>query len=94
MPRSKGRTGRPYRRLREYIRRTQPFCHVCGDPIPQDAAYPDPLSFTVDHIEPLSHGGEPLNRHNAAAAHHACNSRRRNGSRRQPGVTPTNSRDW
>jgi len=48
-------------------------CHICRKQIPRRAKYPDPLSPSIDHLVPLSRGGEdePAN---VAAAHVVCNS--------------------
>lgn len=53
-------------------------CNICGGPIPQDAAYPDPLSAQVDHVVPLSQGGDH-SYENVAAAHMRCNLAKRGG---------------
>ena len=88
-----GRKGRPWRRARERVRRTQDVCHICGEFIDKSLQWPHPQSFSVDHIEPLS-----LNPHlardpaNLAAAHLGCNSKKGNGTRR-PAPQPT-SRAW
>lgn len=80
-PRSKGRTGRPWRRLRSLVQLTEPNCWLCGLEIDADRGYPDPWSFSVDHVVPLSLGGAPLERGNARAAHLRCNMRRRRNRR-------------
>lgn len=59
-------------RDRAYIRRTRPPCGICGDPIDYTLAHPDPMSYVVDHIVPLNHGG-PDTRENKQAAHRSCN---------------------
>lgn len=47
-------------------------CHLCDEAIPQAAAWPDPLSLSIDHVIPLSKGGlhDPSN---VKAAHLRCN---------------------
>lgn len=81
---SPGLNGHRYRQLREHVKSTQNICWICGDPIPRDVQWPDPLSFSLDHVAPrqqrpdLAH--DPRN---AKAAHLGCNSRRGNGSRRR-----------
>lgn len=98
-----GVNGRPYQRLRDHISQRDKECGVCGDPIPQAARYPDPLSFSLDHITPRSLGGDPLDPANARGAHLICNSRRGNGhstrrgrrrQRRRTAGEPIRSRDW
>lgn len=63
-------------RDRDRIRRTQPDCHICGRPIDYTLRTPDPYSFEVDHVIPLSKGGRD-DITNKAAAHRTCNSTKR-----------------
>ena len=53
------------------------LCQVpgCGEPISRDVVHPDPLSASVDHIVPLSLGGDDT-ASNKRAAHLICNMRR------------------
>lgn len=51
-------------------------CHLCGDPIDPDCRYPNPLYGTVDHVVPLAKGGTHT-LDNVKAAHHVCNSTKR-----------------
>ena len=48
-------------------------CQLCGDPVSPDAAWPDPMCKSIDHIQPISLGGahDPSN---AQLAHLRCNS--------------------
>ena len=76
-PRSKGRTGRPWRRMRQLVlERDQWTCQICYQPIPRDVPYPSPHSAAVDHLVPISMGGAPLTMSNLRASHMACNSSR------------------
>lgn len=59
-------------RHRRIIAQDQPPCHICHEPINYDAHYLDPLSFTIDHIQPRNRGG-PDTLDNLAAAHRKCN---------------------
>lgn len=91
MPRSKGRTGRPWRRACDRIRRLRLPCHLCGQPIQYDTPHkPDctgprcpgcnPWGFTVDHIDAVSTlpDNDPRLRdpHYLRPAHRTCNSSR------------------
>lgn len=59
-------------RHRAQIRRTQPPCGICGQPIDYTLHWRDPMSFVVDHIHPLNKGGtDTLD--NKQAAHRTCN---------------------
>lgn len=50
-------------------------CHLCGEGISRDLAWPHPMSASMDHIIPLSRGGSHT-RENVAAAHLVCNLRK------------------
>jgi 5-methylcytosine-specific restriction endonuclease McrA len=91
MARSPGRTGHRWRRLVTHVQRRADPCWLCGHPIDWDAEPRTPKSFSVDHIVPLSLGGDPLDPANAATAHYGCNSARQNKT-----VTPRppTSRAW
>lgn len=52
-------------------------CSICGQPIDLEARYPDPGCITIDHVRPLSKGGEHSYA-NTALAHYSCNSRKNN----------------
>lgn len=47
-------------------------CGICGEPIPDDVDYFHPLYMNVDHIVPLSKGGEHSYA-NCQPAHASCN---------------------
>jgi 5-methylcytosine-specific restriction endonuclease McrA len=86
MPRSKGRTGRPWRRIREQVLAASTICHLCGH------AGAD----TVDHVIPVSKlpHNHPLVRDpaNLRPAHRSCNSAK--GAGRKPTPKPQTSRNW
>lgn len=68
-------------------------CHLCGQPIDYTLKWPDPMSFTVDHIKPrLTHPHLINDPANCAPAHGKCNSSKRD----RPAVPPigNNSRTW
>lgn len=52
-------------------------CHLCGGQIPKNAVWPDLMYPTIDHIVPLSEGGEHSYA-NVAAAHFSCNAAKSN----------------
>ncbi|SDN18041.1 HNH endonuclease [Streptomyces wuyuanensis] len=76
------RNGRPYRRLCDQQRAMRYPCWICGGAIDYsltgEAAQRAPLSFTLDHLVPLSRGGDLLDPANARSAHRRCNGRRGN----------------
>lgn len=60
------------KKFRKIVAADEPPCHICGGQILYDAHYLDPLSFTIDHIQPVKRGG-PDTLDNIAAAHRKCN---------------------
>lgn len=72
---ARGRSGARWRALREQIKARRDPCWWCGQPIDYDAAYPQPDSFTVDHVKPLSRHPELAeDPTNLVAAHARCNN--------------------
>jgi 5-methylcytosine-specific restriction endonuclease McrA len=57
-------------------RATRAACAICGQPIDYTIAWPDPMSFVVDHIIPIAKGG-PHTFDNTQPAHAGCNSTKR-----------------
>jgi 5-methylcytosine-specific restriction endonuclease McrA len=94
VPRSLGRTGYAWRQARKRVLVPGCVCHLCGHPIDLtirwDPDHPDTGYGTVDHIVPLSRGGDPLDPNNQAPAHYGCNSRKGN----RPTVRRVTSRRW
>ena len=97
MPRSKGRTGRPWRRLAAQVRARaangEP-CWLCGHPIDLTLPWRDPQSFTVDHARSLATGGAPRDPDNLRPSHRLCNARKGDGTRRRSQPLARTSRAW
>lgn len=53
------------------------LCRLCQTPIPREAMLPNPLFGTIDHVHPVSLGGEHR-WDNVQAAHLGCNCRKGN----------------
>lgn len=53
------------------------ICWVCDFPVSPDTKYPNPACPSVDHVTPLSLGGDHT-LENSRLAHFSCNSRRGN----------------
>ncbi|MEA1795126.1 HNH endonuclease [Rhodococcus qingshengii] len=87
-PRSKGRTGRPYRRAVERVKRRSQVCWLCNEAIDMSLKWPDPMSFSADHVESVKslppNDPKLTDPKNLMPAHLSCNSRRGDGSREAP----------
>lgn len=60
----------------EIFERDEWTCGICGDAVDRTLLHPDPGSPSLDHVVPLSRGGEH-SRANVQLAHHGCNSGKR-----------------
>ncbi len=104
-----GRSGGTWRRKKAMFRRRCERdnlpCALCDKPIDYTLAWPDPMSFTVDHIIPVSllpPGDRRLEDMTLfQPAHSSCNIRRGNGTRvKKPKLSiewspdQASSRDW
>lgn len=64
--------------LQSVCRRDGWICGLCGQRINRKLKYPDPLSASIDHIVPLSDGGQHIEK-NVQCAHLKCNVRKQAG---------------
>ena len=63
-------------RDRQRVAAGKPNCYLCGLPIDYTLRTPHPMSYELDHIEPIARGGiDHIS--NKAASHRACNSKKR-----------------
>ena len=53
------------------------LCGICEKPVDPELRYPDPMSASLDHVEPLSLGGTHT-RENVRCSHLTCNVARGN----------------
>lgn len=62
-----------------WAKTTMPWvCHLCDQPIPVDVVLPHPLSYSLDHIQPVRMRPDlALAPSNVAPSHHRCNSYRK-----------------
>lgn len=88
------RGGRPYRRLAAKVKREQRVCWLCGLAIDPELVSPHPMSFTLDHVIPVSMGGALSDPDNARAAHRLCNMKRGTGRGRKPVTPDDRSSTW
>ena len=61
-----------YNYYRDKMKALQPPCALCGLPINYELKHPNPWSFTIDHIIPISKGGT-TDEGNLQPAHFKCN---------------------
>lgn len=77
-----GRDDPRYLAARKELKKYGRPCHLCGYPIDQQLKWPDPGSWTCDHIIPTSRlaPDDPRQWHisNLAGAHNYCNISRNN----------------
>jgi 5-methylcytosine-specific restriction endonuclease McrA/predicted nucleic acid-binding Zn ribbon protein len=59
----------------EVFHRDDWTCQLCGEPVKRDKKVPDPLAPVIDHIIPISKGGQHTVR-NVQCAHFICNGYR------------------
>lgn len=59
----------------EILERDGWMCHICGGKIEKGLSFPDRMHFAMDHVLPLSMGGDDAP-WNVAAVHAVCNSRK------------------
>lgn len=91
------RSSRRYRKLVANLRALRHPCHICGDPIDYNLEYPDPRSFSADHIRPFStHPHLREDPSNLEAAHLECNRGNPSGAPvpHDPQPLGPGSRDW
>ena len=62
-----------YKKAKKIIFASQTVCGICGRPVDFGKKFPDPWSATVDHIVPISKGGNPADIANMQLAHLQCN---------------------
>jgi hypothetical protein len=96
-----GRNTQAYRRAAATLRNLHLDCWLCQTPIDYTLTWPNPWSFSLDHITPLDAGGSLLNPDNHAAAHLRHNTQRGAAyvnQKRRAGIQPqpprTHSRTW
>ncbi len=85
------RSSRAWRRAKAQVFAAQRVCHLCGRRPDFTKTAPHPDSPSVDHVEPVSHGGALTARANLKLACLGCNKRK--GTRARP-AEPRPSREW
>ena len=62
-----------FKKAKKIIYASQSNCAICGRAVDFDKKFPDPWSATLDHIIPISKGGDPASLENLQLAHLQCN---------------------
>lgn len=62
-----------YEKAKKIIYASQSNCAICGRAVDFNRRFPDPWSATLDHIIPISKGGDPASLENLQLAHLQCN---------------------
>ena len=62
-----------FERNKKRILKTKHTCGICGQDVDKTLTYPHPLSPVIDHIIPVSKGGDPSNLSNLQLSHMGCN---------------------
>lgn len=71
---------------------TLAVCWLCREPIDMELPPLHGKAFTLDHLVPISRGGDMDGE--ARPAHRSCNSGRGDGRKRKRGATPPTLLDW
>lgn len=72
----RGALSEPYT-TEEIAERDGFICGLCSEPVVMSTPYPDPWSPSIDHIRPLSRGGDDT-KANVQLAHRFCNTSKGN----------------
>jgi 5-methylcytosine-specific restriction endonuclease McrA len=84
MPRSKGRTGRPWQRIRQHVIDTSDgICAWCHRPVDRTLPGTHPWGPTADHIIELDRGGPERDPANLQLMHRRCNNAKEAARRRR-----------
>lgn len=73
---SPGRSGTQWLKVQAQVYEEETHCWWCRQWVDQSLSRRHPMSRTVDHINELWQGGDPLDRSNLRLAHRRCNSRK------------------
>jgi 5-methylcytosine-specific restriction endonuclease McrA len=89
-----------YNRNRKRILANHDVCAICGGPVDKDLPKYHPMSAEIDHIIPISKGGDPVAIENMQLTHRKCNRDKSDklpsalAKRRETGVDPKGWLKW
>ncbi|MHC3474685.1 HNH endonuclease [Streptomyces sp. 7R007] len=87
---AQARSGRPWLRLQAQVYAEETECWICRAYVDQSLpGTTHPMARTVDHVQPLWLGGDPLDRANLRLAHRRCNTIRNNQLRARKRPRPS-----
>ncbi|MCL2492520.1 MAG: HNH endonuclease [Clostridiales bacterium] len=65
-----------YERNRRKLLANEDVCAICGQPVDKTLPASDLMSAAIDHIIPVSKGGDPVALENLQLTHRKCNRRK------------------
>ena len=81
---SKGRAGTAWWKVQAQVYAEETHCWWCGEWVDQSLdGRTHPMGRTVDHVQEMWQGGDPLDRANCRLAHRRCNTAKSNRVRAQ-----------
>lgn len=81
---SKGRAGTAWWKVQAQVYAEETDCWWCGKYVDQSLdGRTHPMGRTVDHVQEMWQGGDPLDRANCRLAHRRCNTAKSNQLRAQ-----------
>ncbi|MFI1913468.1 HNH endonuclease [Nocardia sp. NPDC020380] len=80
------------RERRKLEKRLPAPCAWCGKTVEPGIDYRDPMAFELDHIIPVSLGGDPFDPNNHQIMHKSCNASKGNRTDKMPPLRA--SREW
>lgn len=93
MKRRANSNGTRWRAVRARVLREEDICWICGHHVDKTLRTPHPLSPEVDHVDPVSKGGDLWSRDGLRLSHRRCN--RAKSDKSAPAVMPDPvSRVW
>ena len=94
--RGRGRSGRPWERMKARVRAEETHCAWCGEWVDQTLGGNDLDGPVIDHIVERVAGGPELDRDNLTLMHRRCNGAKeaRRASRGRKGDQGPYSRYW
>lgn len=65
-----------WKSLEKTLRKEDTVCYLCGGMVFVNTPHGYAYSPVIEHIVPISRGGDPMDRDNVALCHYVCNSKK------------------